>query len=163
MRSAHGLTFPIHPLTPDPSPPAYRGRGEPESGHLLPGRESDQPAKDSKARRALASRGSKGLRVRCADMVRPPSRVNDPTHARPVVEQLYRFLEEFGRDRASFGFEARIPYGDGNPKTWETLIKDWEQLGATTFSVNTMGVGLDSPQAHMAAVKEFSKLWELRG
>lgn len=79
-----------------------------------------------------------------------------PGDAQPSVEQLYRFLNEFGRDVKQFEFEARIPYGDGNPKTWASLIHDWQALGATTFSVNTMGVGMDSPAAHINALKIFA-------
>ncbi len=98
------------------------------------------------------------------DAVRRAARLGDgwmcnfrsPADARPVVEHLKRFLEESRRDRSQFGFEARIPYGDGNPQTWETLIHDWQALGATMFSLNTMNAGLDSASAHINAVKKFA-------
>ena len=80
-----------------------------------------------------------------------------PNDARPAVELLKRSLEAAGRDRSQFGIEARIPYGDGNPHTWELLIHDWQELGATIFSVNTMGKGFDSPAAHLAALRTFAK------
>lgn len=80
----------------------------------------------------------------------------NPSDARPAVEKLYRFLDEAGRDRARFGIEARIPYGEGNPETWHALIGEWQVLGATMFSLNTMGQGFDSPKAHMEAVRKFA-------
>lgn len=80
-----------------------------------------------------------------------------PADARPAVEQLYRFLDQAGRNRAQFGFEARIPYGDGNPQTWRSLIKGWQDLGATVFSINTMGAGFKTPAAHMDAIKSYAR------
>ncbi|HZQ09519.1 MAG TPA: hypothetical protein VFD70_23270 [Anaerolineae bacterium] len=38
-----------------------------------------------------------------------------------------------------------------------TLIRDWQALGATMFSLNMMGAGLDSARAHMNAVKKFAQ------
>ncbi len=80
-----------------------------------------------------------------------------PTDAHSAVGKLYQFLNEAERDPKQFGFEARIPYGDGNVETWESLLRDWQALGATDLSVNTMGVGLDSPAAHIEAVKRFAQ------
>jgi probable F420-dependent oxidoreductase len=76
--------------------------------------------------------------------------------ARPAIEQLERFLEEAGRSRKSFGLEARIPYGDGSPSTWQKLIQDWSDAGATHFSLNTMGAGLDAPNGHLEALRKFA-------
>ncbi len=81
----------------------------------------------------------------------------DPRDARPAVARLMQYLREAGRDAASFGFEARIPYGDGSPRVWEALLRDWQALGATMFSVNTMGIGFDSPAAHLNAIKRFAQ------
>lgn len=81
----------------------------------------------------------------------------EPKAAVPAVSNLYRFLQENGRDRAQFGFEARIPYGEGNPATWEALIREWQALGATLFSVNTMNTGLQSPASHLEALRAFAR------
>jgi probable F420-dependent oxidoreductase len=80
----------------------------------------------------------------------------NPADARASIEQIDRFLAEAGRTRAEFGLEARLPYGDGNPDTWTTLIRDWRALGTTHFSLNTMGVGFDTPAAHLAALRTFA-------
>jgi hypothetical protein len=73
------------------------------------------------------------------------------------VELLYRFLEEIGRDHSGFGLEARLPYGDGNPDTWEQLLDGWKELGATHFSLNTMGAGFDTPAKHLQALEKFAR------
>lgn len=85
------------------------------------------------------------------------SNARDPQSARPSVDLLYQCLKENGRDRAKFGFEARIPYGEGNPDTWTRLVRDWQALGANLFSLNTMHAGLTTPAAHMQAIKTFAK------
>ncbi len=79
-----------------------------------------------------------------------------PEDARPAVQQLAQFLREAGRDPATFPIEARLPYGDGNPELWHTLIHAWQGLGATTFSLNTMGCGFDSPAKHLTAIRKFA-------
>lgn len=76
--------------------------------------------------------------------------------ARPAVDQLERFLEQAGRVRDSLGLEARLPYGDGDPAAWEKLIQDWTDLGATHFTINTMGAGFDTPGDHLDALRKFA-------
>jgi probable F420-dependent oxidoreductase len=77
--------------------------------------------------------------------------------AQPALEHIARSLDEAGRTRAEFGIEARLPYGDGNAAAWTTLIRDWQAAGATHASLNTMGVGFDTPAAHLAALRKFAK------
>ena len=77
--------------------------------------------------------------------------------ARPAVQQLRRFLAEAGRDPAAFPIEGRLPYGDGNPDTWHIQIQEWQDLGATYFSLNTMGHGFDTPAAHLGAIRKFAQ------
>ena len=76
--------------------------------------------------------------------------------ARPAVDQLERFLEQAGRVRDSLGLEARLPYGDGDPAAWEKLIQGWTDLGATHFTINTMGAGFDTPGDHLDALRKFA-------
>ena len=79
-----------------------------------------------------------------------------PQDARPMVEKLNRYLEEEGRDPKDLGIEARIPYGEEDPDRWNTLIQNWEDLGASYFSINTMGLGFDTPGVHLDALKKFA-------
>jgi probable F420-dependent oxidoreductase len=80
-----------------------------------------------------------------------------PATALPELEKLDRYLAEAGRSRAEFGIEARLPYGDGNPATWTTLIQEWQDAGATHIAINTMGVGFDTPAAHLDALRKFAE------
>jgi len=86
-----------------------------------------------------------------------------PEAAQPALEQIERSLAEAGRARASFGFEARIPFGDGNSATWENLIQGWQAAGATHISFNTMGCGFDTPAKHLAAIRKFAAHVQLPG
>ena len=68
------------------------------------------------------------------------------------------FLEEAGRSCSEVGLEPRISYGEGDPKTWETDLRDWRVAGATHLSFNTMGSGFNSPQEHIQAIQNFAQV-----
>ncbi len=76
--------------------------------------------------------------------------------ALPALDQINRYLDESGRDLSSLGLEARISYGDGNPSTWEGLIKGWEEVGATHLTIQTMRLGFQTPDQHTDALREFA-------
>lgn len=80
-----------------------------------------------------------------------------PQDVLPALEALRGHLSAGGRDPAAFGVEARLPYAAGGPAEWAALIAGWQALGATHVSVNTMGAGLDSPAAHLAALRRFAE------
>ena len=84
----------------------------------------------------------------------------------PALDKLDHYLAEAGRTRAGFGVDARFPYGDGNPDAWNRLLQDWETAGATHLSLNTMGHGFSTPEAHLSALKSFAEamgISKLRG
>jgi probable F420-dependent oxidoreductase len=83
--------------------------------------------------------------------------IRAPQDARHAFDVVHRALDKFGRDRKKFGIEARLAYGDGDPRTWEKRMREWQDLGATLFSLNTMGAGLTSPQGHMDALRRFAQ------
>lgn len=76
--------------------------------------------------------------------------------ARPSLDKLDQYLAEAGRSRADFGIEARLPYGEGQPDAWEKLVRDWQDAGATHASLNTMGCGFSTPEAHLSALRAFA-------
>ena len=80
-----------------------------------------------------------------------------PAEARPALDALARYLEEAGRDPAAFGIEPRLPYGDGDPDRWLSLLRGWESVGATHLSVNTMGCGFTTPADHLSALRRFAE------
>jgi probable F420-dependent oxidoreductase len=76
--------------------------------------------------------------------------------AQPALEKIEGWLAKAGRPRATFGLEARMPYGDGEAGLWHKVMRDWESAGATHFSFNTMGHGFDTPAKHLAAMRMFA-------
>lgn len=77
--------------------------------------------------------------------------------ARPGLDLLERSLAEHGRSRQGFGFEARVPFGKGDPQEWGRLVEGWRQVGATHISLLTTYCGFDSPGEHIAALRRFAE------
>jgi probable F420-dependent oxidoreductase len=77
--------------------------------------------------------------------------------AAPALALLDRYLAEAGRSRANFGLEPRLGYGKGDVAQWRATLDAWQAVGATHFTVNTMGCGLQSPQAHLDALAHFAE------
>ena len=75
---------------------------------------------------------------------RPPD-----DQARRMVEQLYAYTEAAGRATDSVGIEARLNVKSVVSADWEKYVHDWQQLGATHLTINTMGMQLSSPQDHI--------------
>jgi probable F420-dependent oxidoreductase len=72
----------------------------------------------------------------------------------PTIEKIHQWLAEAGRDRASFGIEARINVAQGTPDEWGTQAEGWRSLGATHLCLNTLGAALDGPYAHIQRLQE---------
>jgi probable F420-dependent oxidoreductase len=81
---------------------------------------------------------------------------HSPGSTRPDMEKLLQFMEEEGRDLENFGLEARLYAAEGSPDTWQKQVEDWEKLGITHLSINTMGAGLDTPQKHLDLVRQYA-------
>ncbi|RIK39720.1 MAG: LLM class F420-dependent oxidoreductase [Chloroflexi bacterium] len=77
--------------------------------------------------------------------------------AQPALEILDRYLAEAGRSRAEIGIEPRVSYGDGNVERWRKLIAEWQAVGATHLTVNTMGAGFARPAQHIEALRHFAQ------
>ena len=76
--------------------------------------------------------------------------------ARPELEKIYRYMDESGRDSSSLGVEAKLHINEDNRHTWENIVRDWEELGATHLSINTMKNGFQKPAQHLEALQEFA-------
>jgi probable F420-dependent oxidoreductase len=74
-----------------------------------------------------------------------------------ALEALRAYRAEAGRDGLPFGIEARLAYGDGTPDAWRASIESWRQAGATHISLNTMGAGLATADAHLHAIRRFAE------
>ncbi len=79
-----------------------------------------------------------------------------PEEARPFFEQLKRELDAAGRDPASLPIEARLPYGEGKAEAWQALMREWQAMGVTWFSLGTLGARFTSPAQHIDAVRKFA-------
>jgi probable F420-dependent oxidoreductase len=74
----------------------------------------------------------------------------DLDEARRLVAQA---AGQAGRDPARIGMEGRVTWR-GERGALATAISRWRDAGATHVSVNTMGGGLPSVNAHLAALAE---------
>jgi probable F420-dependent oxidoreductase len=74
---------------------------------------------------------------------------------RATLERMHGYARAAGRDPASIGIEGRVSLAQSTPDTWAQHAEDWGSLGATHLSVNTMRAGLQTPDAHIAALEKF--------
>ena len=93
--------------------------------------------------------------ARMADGWFPLLRPDD--RARTMIDQLHSYVREAGRDPKDVGVEGRVSTTDGTEDDWVRRAKEWESLGATHLSFNTMGAGFTSPSQHIDAVRRFKQ------
>ncbi len=74
------------------------------------------------------------------------------------VEQLRSYIEAEGREPSEVGIEARISIRGDSPDEWARQALQWQELGATHISVDTMNAGLGSPQEHIEAIQRFKEI-----
>ncbi|HEX9013037.1 MAG TPA: LLM class F420-dependent oxidoreductase, partial [Anaerolineaceae bacterium] len=82
--------------------------------------------------------------------------------SRLAAHTIQDSLEKAGRTTGEFGIEPRLAFGAGNPADWQKMFRGWLDLGATGFSINTMGSGFQSPQAHIQALGKFAEEMEVK-
>ena len=73
--------------------------------------------------------------------------------ARELLERLRGYLRDAGRPAESFGIEPRLSLSQGSEASWAASAEGWRALGATHLSLNTMGMGLASPQGHIDSLR----------
>jgi probable F420-dependent oxidoreductase len=74
---------------------------------------------------------------------------------RATLERMRGYARAAGRDPATIGIEGRISMANSTPDIWAQQAEDWGALGSTHLSVNTMRAGLQTPDAHIAAIEKF--------
>jgi len=74
----------------------------------------------------------------------------------PLLKKLDQYLTEFGRERASFGIDARLNLSQVGPEDRINFLDAWEKLGASHLTVNTMGCGFQTTFTHIEALKRFA-------
>ena len=92
--------------------------------------------------------------ARLADGMIPQFAPNE--RGKASIERLHGYLQQEGRDPASFGLEAQVNYSVG-PAKWAEHADAWKSLGADYICVRTMDAGLDSPAAHFEAIRHYAE------
>ncbi|HEV3310695.1 MAG TPA: LLM class F420-dependent oxidoreductase [Chloroflexota bacterium] len=75
-----------------------------------------------------------------------------------MVRRFRGYVDEAGRDPETVGIEARVQYGDGDPERWKRELSTWRDRNVQYLSVVTMKAGLNTPAAHMDAIKRFKEV-----
>ena len=73
-----------------------------------------------------------------------------------ALEIIHEGAAEAGRDLSHFAFEGRLEYSTRDLDKVAEHARRWREAGATHLSVNTMHSGLDSTDAHIAALQELA-------
>ena len=69
-----------------------------------------------------------------------------------TIEKVHAWLEEVGREPASFGIEGRLDAAQGTPDDWRKTVEMWRTFGASHLSIQTNGVG--NVDAHIARLRQ---------
>ena len=68
---------------------------------------------------------------------------------------LINFFSDEGRDPKTFGIEAWIRFGDGNPEVWMSTAKKWLTLGADHLTFYTSGQGAGDTNQQIEEMRKF--------
>ena len=76
--------------------------------------------------------------------------------AQQTVDRLHGLVREAGRDPATFGIEGRVALAQLPLEAWAEEMAAWRAMrGITHLCVNTMGLGLPSPEEHVRTLERF--------
>ena len=64
-------------------------------------------------------------------------------------------MPQAGRQPEDFGIQAQAQVRGGDPDRWRKHAADWERLGATHLAIATMNAGLETPEAHIDAIRRY--------
>ncbi len=76
--------------------------------------------------------------------------------AKEATGRIREFLRQEGRKADEFGFDAFVNLSAG-PDAWQTEMDDWRKAGGTHLSLRTMDAGLEGPEAHLRAIREYAE------
>jgi len=78
--------------------------------------------------------------------------------AQAVVDRLHERIKAAHRDPAKFGIEGRMTLSQIEPGQWAAELAAWRSMrGITHLCVNTMGLGLKTPDEHVQTLQRFKK------
>ncbi|GCE08387.1 LLM class F420-dependent oxidoreductase [Dictyobacter aurantiacus] len=93
--------------------------------------------------------------ARIADGWFPLGRPDD--RMRGLLDHLNGYLQESGRERQSFGIEARVSASEGDLDQQVRETELWRSYGATHISFNTMNAGFTSLDQHLQALRRYKE------
>lgn len=76
---------------------------------------------------------------------------------RELMDRLWEYVRQEGRDPASIGIEAWISVANKQPDQWVREAEAWKELGATHISVGTMKAGYATVDGHIDAIRLFKE------
>lgn len=76
------------------------------------------------------------------------------------VARVRDYARQAGRDPSALGLQGGVAVRSGGPEEWRQDLAAWRALGATHACVNTMGAGLESPSAHIEALRRAKEALE---
>jgi probable F420-dependent oxidoreductase len=88
-------------------------------------------------------------------LVQPALR-DDPGGIVPYVERIHEAARATGREPSTIGLESRVSVAGLNIVQQVERAREWEALGCSHVTLNTMGAGLETPAAHLEAVRGFA-------
>ncbi|MBF6590732.1 MAG: LLM class F420-dependent oxidoreductase [Ktedonobacterales bacterium] len=74
--------------------------------------------------------------------------------ARELVTRLREYTRAAGRPESAVGIEARLTLARTPEAGWARYAEAWHDLGATHLTINTMGAGHTTVQAHLDALRQ---------
>lgn len=78
--------------------------------------------------------------------------------AQHTVDRLHALVRDAGRDPATFGIEGRVALAQVPPEARAKEMATWRAMrGITHLCVNTMGLGLPSPEEHVRTLERFKR------
>jgi probable F420-dependent oxidoreductase len=79
-----------------------------------------------------------------------------------LVERMRRYAREAGRDPAAIGVGCSLPYAGQTEESWNRKLGRFQELGATHISINTMGSGFRTIDAHIDALRRVADAIDLQ-
>ena len=73
------------------------------------------------------------------------------------IAEMRGYATEAGRDPLAIGIEGRIGIATDDQANWQKMAESWAEVGATHLSVNTMRAGLQGPDQHIEAIRNFKE------
>ena len=92
---------------------------------------------------------------RLADGWLPPVFLQAGDEAAEAFERLRGYAREAGRDPAAIGIEARVALSRATPEECARQTAQWERLGVSHVSINTMAAGFQSVGDHVEAIRRY--------